>query len=116
MSNIKLFNMEINSNDYKIGNINTELIKGEFNTGFGHILVNISNLLSSPTSNIFNTYTPDDGHAGVVITFHYNEKYLDKLPGNCFCDSYCKKSKKKVEGRCSTMTIFVFRPLYGWFE
>lgn len=110
MNNIKSFNMEINSNDYKIGNINTELIKGEFNTGFGHILVNISNLLSSPKYNIFNTYTPDDGHAGVVITFHYNEKYLDKLPGNCFCDNFCKKSKKKAEGRCTTMTIFVFRP------
>lgn len=113
--------MKMNNINYSLSNICIELIKSEFNSGYGHNLHLISNLLSSQRYNIFNTYNPNDGHAGILISFYYNEKYIDQLnnsdlkPGLCHCEKgpngndYCRK-KKKNSDKCTCLTIVMFRP------
>lgn len=97
--------------DFAIGNISVDLIKSEFNNGMGHKLVQFSNKLREDKYNIFNTYNPNTGHAGILIKYYYNEKYLDKKPGLCHCEDFCiNKKRSEKPDKCTCLTIIIFRP------
>jgi hypothetical protein len=98
--------------DFSLGNISIDLIKSEFNNGMGHKLVQFSNKLREDKYNIFNTYNPNTGHAGILIKFYYNRIHLDKKPGICHCENFCINKKKNANkpNKCSCLTIIVFRP------
>lgn len=107
----------MNSRIFKIGNIDIEFIKSEFNTGYGHILDKMSERLMSSDYNIFNTYDPNEGHAGILVRFYYNELYLNHArPGSCYCEDICRKKKKDDSDtqdnneKCVCLTIVIFRP------
>jgi TATA-box binding protein (TBP) (component of TFIID and TFIIIB) len=101
----------MSTKEFNIGHISVDLIKSEFNNGMGHKLVQFSNKLREDKYNIFNTYNPNTGHAGILIKFYYNKKNLDKKPGICHCDEFCINKKKTSKAdRCSCLTIIVFRP------
>lgn len=102
----------MNSKKFALSNISIDLIKSEFNNGMGHKLIQFSNKLREEKYNIFNTYNPNTGHAGILIKFYYNKKYLDKKPGLCHCPDFCinKKKKDPTAEKCSCLTIIIFRP------
>jgi TATA-box binding protein (TBP) (component of TFIID and TFIIIB) len=102
----------MSNKDFVIGNISIDLIKSEFNNGMGHKLVQFSNKLREDKYNIFNTYNPNTGHAGILIKFYYNKIHLDKKPGICHCKEFCINKKKHANkpNKCSCLTIIIFRP------
>ena len=101
----------MSNKQFKVGTISVDLIKSEFNNGMGHKLVHFSDRLREDKYNIFNTYNPNTGHAGILIKFYYNEKYLDKKPGLCHCDDFCiNKKRSERPDKCTCLTIIIFRP------
>jgi hypothetical protein len=110
-TSILLKKTAMSSKKFTMGNISIDLIKSEFNNGMGHKLVQFSNKLREDKYNIFNTYNPNTGHAGILIKFYYNKIHLDKKPGICHCEDFCiTKKKKNTVNKCSCLTIIVFRP------
>jgi hypothetical protein len=107
---ILIKNTTMNDKYFKISNIAVNMIKSEFNNGMGHKLVNFSNKLREEKYNIFNTYNPNTGHAGILIKFYYNKYHLDKKPGLCHCKDFCINKKIKNIDKCTCLTIIVFRP------
>lgn len=112
LSNYYKYKMKMNEKNFNVYNIDIEFIKGEFNTNVGHRLIEMSELLKSRRYNIFNTYNPDNGHAGILVSFYYNQKYLKPgyKPGICYCEHSCLKKKGNNEDRCICLTIVIFRP------
>jgi hypothetical protein len=102
----------MSSKKFIMGNVSIDLIKSEFNNGMGHKLVQFSNKLREDKYNIFNTYNPNTGHAGILIKFYYNKMHLNKKPGICHCEDFCINKKKNADkpNKCTCLTIIVFRP------
>lgn len=105
--------MKMNSYDFKILKKDIQMIECNFKTGYGHKLKELSNVLMNKYD-IYNTYNPNNGHAGIIVSFYYNKKYIDakKKPGKCYCDGFCysKKPKNRDKDSCTILTIIIFRP------
>lgn len=108
-NNIYKLDLEINKRKFNFINSDIQMIECNFKTGYGHKLKEFNNLLLNKYG-IFNSYNPNNGHAGVLIRFYYNKKYLDKKPGRCYCEGFCRTKKGKDDNKCSILTIIVFRP------
>lgn len=103
--------MEINDYNFQYFNETIDMIKCKFQTHMGYKLRLFSKLLMDDYK-IFNTYNPNDSHAGILAKYFYNPLYINdntKKKGKCYCETFCNNKKKRTDISCSIITIIIFR-------